>query len=421
MTRRIDADGAGGASALRAPLSPARDLVFPGLARCIRLHGGGDVEDALAQVLRGWAPVPAAGVSRRRVLATVRPDGRGHAVTSAWADGVQRGLTAVSAACALVADLSQEFFETRPGWLALHCGAFRLRDRLVVLTGPARAGKSTLVARLAAEPDIEVFCDDVLPVGPDGLALALGVAPRLRLPLPQDAGAAFRACVAAHMGPQDGRYGYLCAPNVVAHGTTARPSAFVVLDRRDAGAARLHRMAPDEALHHLLQRNMADLARADAAFAAAHDLTAGMTCVKLVYADLEDAVRLLRRAFGGATALDTAVDVGPPLAWRNVDHQTARAVGRHLVWEWAPGVVLRRHGESAFLWRPEDAVIWHLNAVGAAVWALLEQPGSATDIAADLAELFPGVAQDTLLRDSARLLGALRRKGLIRRYSSSIV
>ena len=69
--------------------------------------------------------------------------------------------------CGAVADLCQSYCDSRPGIFGLHCGAVRTGTHLVAFTGPYRAGKTTLVTRLGADPDVTLFCDDVLPVLPD--------------------------------------------------------------------------------------------------------------------------------------------------------------------------------------------------------------------------------------------------------------
>lgn len=42
----------------------------------------------------------------------------------------------------------------------------------------------------------------------NGIAIGLGIAPRLRLPLPDTVSPAFKAHVARHTGPRDNRYAY---------------------------------------------------------------------------------------------------------------------------------------------------------------------------------------------------------------------
>jgi hypothetical protein len=383
-------------------------LDFPGLARPVLLPENPALLGGLSAILRGWAPgtsrcafVPEDTLSRVEALAC------GYCLHSALLDAPLPGLSAAGALCGLVADLAQSFYEQRPGSLALHCGGFRVAGHLVALAGTAHAGKSTLVARLGAERDFEIFGDDVLPVLADGQAHALGIAPRLRLPLPASAGATLRAHVARWAGPGDGRYAYVATPNLAAHGTRAPLAALVVLQRRRGVTARLHRLPPAEALHHLLARNMAGTPAA--AFDAAQALAAGLVCARLVYSNLDAATALLRRAFGTAP-IDPGIELGPALS-----PALARIppVPAHARFRRATGAVLRRHGDAAFLWHSADAEVWQLNAVAHAVWAMLEQPGSAAEMADALAEVFTTVSPARLRADVADLLGSLAARGLV--------
>ena len=403
---------------------------YPGLSLPVVVQAGSGIEEGLAEVVRGWVPqVRTTARPRGQALACVFAEepvegglagGDGAlAVHSLYTDAPFRGLSPASAICALVADLGQGYFDDRPGTIALHCGAFRIGERLVAVSGPARAGKSTLVARMTAEAGVEVWCDDILPVLPDGMAVGLGVAPRLRLPLPPGASAAFRDHVARMMGPQDSRYGFVCAPSVAPHGTGAPLTALVRLDRRARGPARLYRLDPEAALTEILTRNMAEHETPDAAWERGVALVRGLEAVTLVYADVEEAVALLRRAFGTAEGLGECLSTGaipPPEDEIAPGARPPRVAGAgpfeaDVVVHRAPDVVVRRMGGSAFLWCPEGTAIWHLNAVAAAVWALIEIPGSARDVAETLAEVFPQVPFAALLADVAGLIEGLVNAG----------
>ncbi|WP_168219788.1 PqqD family protein [Pseudotabrizicola formosa] len=392
-------------------------LDFDGVAGSVLIEAAPDLVTALRRIAPDW-PCEIAQQTRvapeaADVLASVTALEDGLTLQSRYADSPLPGLSLAAAACALAADLSQGFVDHRPDLGALHCGAVEVNGRLVALTGAHRAGKSTLIARLTAEPQMRVFCDDVLPILPDGQGLALGISPRLRLPLPERVSTRFRTHVARHVSLHDDRYAYVSAPGQAPHGTTAPLSVIVVLDRRDAGAARLHPIATDMALRHVLARNLADLGSAEVAFAQMHALVSGTLCLRMVYADLEEAVALLHTAFGGPGRLNPALplapdDSNPPATAAPID-----PVDPHLVWRHHPQVARRQVGQSSFLWMPDDTVLHHLNPLGAAIWALLEIPGSATDLAEALAEVFPEHPMTTILTDTARLLAQLAKHGMI--------
>ncbi len=403
-----------------SPCSRASVLQFRGVTLSVRLVDAPEVEIALAQALKGW-PVDAApnpdAQSREAVICGTQD---GFTTHSVYLEESLNGLGVAGATCAAIADLAQDYFESRPGSLALHCAAFRFNDRLIAMTGPSRAGKSTLAARMTQEPDVEVFCDDVLPMPSDGIAIGLGIAPRLRLPLPDTVSPAFKAHVARHTGPNDNRYAYLCAPTVAPHGTRASLSVLLILDRRDAATARLHSVADDEALHFLLSQNMSDLNTPQAAFDRLSDLLSGITCLRLVYSDLEDAVALIRRAFGTTTPLAADVEIGPILPEATHARHPQADLPPDICWSRNPEVVIQQKADGAFLWQPGRQMIWHMNALALAVWVLLEIPGSATELATTLHEHFPDQTLCDLIRDVNTLLQALSHDGLIEETPKTI-
>ena len=114
------------------------------------------------------------------------------------------------------------------------------KGEALCIVGASGAGKSTLTAALA-QAGFGVFSDDVLPVfyANAGRAhgAALGIAPRLRLPLPQTAGPEFEHWVATVSGPSNRQYRYLAIADQPRHGKTLPIGAFVILDRQEEPVA----------------------------------------------------------------------------------------------------------------------------------------------------------------------------------------
>ncbi|MFN7222478.1 MAG: PqqD family protein [Paracoccaceae bacterium] len=409
---------------MRAPNTHLARIDYAGVTGPIMFDPSQDIVGLLDQILLDWPRTsgpedPEKALDRDpdgSVLARIDLAPKGLTASSRYLDTPMTGLTPTSAACCLVADLSQGFVDGASDALALHCGAVQINGRLVALTGQHRAGKSTLVSRLTAEPDLRVFCDDMLPILSDGQAMALGVAPRLRLPLPPTASLQFRAHVARWTGPQDDRYAYLCAPGRAAHGTKAPLSAIIVLDRRDDMPASFHHLPPDDALRNVLARNMSEMDSAELAFDRLHTLVRDVISLRLVYSDLEDAVALLRRAFGGASPIDPTLSIRPEITF---DAEPSAAPSPKLVtldriWQKDPKVVLRRVGQSHFLWTTEGREIWQMNPLATAIWTLLEIPASAHDLTEALAEVFTDQPYQRVLDDVAALLAQLQHNGLVR-------
>ncbi|MCU0907589.1 MAG: hypothetical protein MUF73_09120, partial [Rhodobacteraceae bacterium] len=368
-----------------APTPSVLRLDLAGVTRPVILADADDLWPQFAAVCRGWpmtatriGPADPAGPALSVMLGT--PDAaEGPRYTHHSTCLVQplTGLAPASAVCSLVADVVQDLVEARPDWLSLHCGAVLSGGRAIALTGPARAGKSTLVARLSAEPDLTVICDDVLPVAPDGRVLALGVGPRLRLPLPPGASDRFRDHVAATLVLSDGRYGYLMPPTLHPHGPAAPLGAVVILDRRDSGPASLHPVDPTDAVAFLLARSMSP-GTLDALLDRTAALVRGAVCLRLRYADLEDAVALIGAAFPAtgawpAVATPPAVDDPAPPGPGSSDADLPQAP-LEAPWRATPNVAARPVGDALFLCLPGDTDIVRLNVTGAAVWHLLSDP-----------------------------------------------
>lgn len=385
-----------------------RMLRFPGVTAPVALPP--DLVPVLSACLRGWQPdiLPEGSAALPPLARITRQRGQYRFTSGSLSEPMTR-LTAVGAVCAMIADLAQARSEAPDMAMGLHCAALRIGGRLVVLTGPARTGKTTLAVRLALEPGVELFCDDVLPVRPDGQGMALGFAPRLRLPLPEAAGARLRDLTARRMGPSDHRYGYVDLPVQAPHGCCAPLGAIVMLDRGAGPGATLARLPDDTGVRLMLAQAITRTGSPEAALDQALRLVQGLPVLCLSYDSLDQAAETLHRALTDPAilrSLPLAEAPAPPAA----DHAPApldQVLGR------APDTARRTIAGVVFLWQPGEAEVWHLNPVADAIWALLEYPGTARDIAAALAEVFPQVPQAQLLEDTAALLGALHQAGLV--------
>jgi len=418
MTARTSVPDTTGARHRRAPQSVVQHLTYPGLDGTIVLEDAAPVLSALNALMTGWTPdvvsmhAQSSAADLPDLLSKIRAHHARYDLYSPWLDEPLTGLMPASAACGVVADISQAFCNQHPGCLGLHCGAVRINGHLVALTGPARAGKSTLISRLTAEPDMTVFCDDILPVLQDGLAFGLGLAPRLRLPLPATVTDAFRTHVDRYMGPSDRRYGYLCGPNTAPHGTRAPLSAFIVLARGTDGPARLHRMEASEAVQHLVRQNISAPGEGTAHFDQVTRLAESLLCLKMVYSDLEDAVALLRAAFGGADLPARDVAIADPLPLQ-IEAVVSPPVDPAQLYRRASEVAVRAVQDDLFLWHATEYSYFHLNQVARAVWTLLEEPMTGDDITAILVTAFPDADKGRIAADVAGLLGAFEAAFLI--------
>lgn len=396
-------------------------LQFDGIAAPILLPQDAAFLAALDRCIRGWAyrvsefrpddPLD------ERPLCIIEPrPGATYRAHSRYVDGALDGLGLATAICVILADLSQHYSDLDFGHeFGLHCAGLLLNDRAIILAGEKRAGKSTLVSRLACDAGVEVFSDDVVPVDRSGTIIGLGLAPRLRLPLPDGASVAFRAQVDRLLGPADDRYGYLLTPALAPHGRRAKAEAFIILDRRPDAPAGLHHLAHDELLQCIIARSIAGPDGPEAVLDAAERLASGMVGLRLIYSDLEDATRLLHQAFTPAgTPTQAEVLIGPPIAPRSApERREVPALDPSQRLARQPDTAIRLVGGAAFLWRPGDAMLWHLNPAAQAIWTLLEANATATEIADDMTQVFPEVPLPQLLQDTRQLLAQLCDEGFI--------
>lgn len=396
-----------------------QDIVFQGLHAPLRLEGAAEVAALFPAIAAGWPHDLRVADPGRQPFFTIRgTDGARYLCESHIDPAPPRTWDALNAACDAVASLAQALPAEDRRILCLHAAGVAVNGQLLVFPNIRRAGKSTLAAALA-QAGHAVFSDDVVPLfQPGGAAvegLALGIAPRLRLPLPESAGQGFRDWVAAVSGPGNRQYRYLTLAGQPPHGESLPVAAFVLLDRQDAAsAAELIPVPPEAAMDALLHQNFTRDRHSGEVLALMAGLLAARPTVRLVYSGLEAAVKCLTAAFpyGGGPPMRPgtapAVSFGPAL----VDQPVALPPpGGALVQR--PGSLARPIGETLYLADPEGKAIHKMDPLAAVIWDILEEPVTRDELAALLAESFPETGADRLAADLDGLLGNLAAWGLV--------
>lgn len=411
MIDGVAASGGPKAASVAQDSRQTHALWFDGVPRPVLLVDAPEVLAGMDRVTHGWphgrlAPAATNAVDPAcRVVRTAQ----GYDVQSAFIPAPFTDLPLASTVCAVLADIAEARTEAWPAATVIHAAAVEIEGQVVAFIGPSRAGKSTLAARLGAEPDLTLYCDDMLPVLPDGTAVALGIAPRIRLPLPTALSEEFRAHIRASTALADESYAFLTTPNLAPHGTRAPLAALVWLDRCTSGAVRFLNVPPSEAFARLGDARMQIGEGQGVIPGPLLSVIADLPCLELSYTDLEEAVSAIRALFDNAGAdLSTLAE-------------TRQASAPSACLPVAPCLVLKRDRLAAarpapsglWLTRRNSAAIVHLNQVGAAVWQLLGLPASAAMIAQDLAEVFPEVGAARIAEDVARLLGQMLQAGLV--------
>ena len=402
-------------------------LKFEGVSRPVSLTNGQALLPVLQAIAGSW-PYRRIGRAGADPIITVRRIADGFRIGSPWLEQIAEDDTAVGATCCMLVDLIRAYVEGDPSLLCFHCAAVEIDGRLAMFPNTVRAGKSTLVARLAAE-GLRIFADDALPVGLGTRAegIALGIAPRLRLPLPRRTSADFRAFIESHAGPSDRRYRYLSLPPTLlaGYGSTAPLGAVVLLQRKPSGRAHLAPTRRGQGLQHLIAQNFAPGGTSIAAVDRLHALVARLPCFTLSYSDVDEAAVLLRERLSDRQALSRAVPTRSRAAKRPVraidPGDTAALPSEPPVaaecYRQAAGVHLRDVDGDLFLVRPKQDRVFHLDPIAAALWRMLALPTTMAAATGVLCEAFPSVDRRRVARDVRKVFEELHKGGLIQHES----
>ena len=191
------------------------------------------------------------------------------------------------------------YLDANPDFLCLHGGAVKLGKGLICFPAKGRTGKSTLIANLAAHGH-KIFCDDVLGLSPPGeRGVALGLQPRLRVPLAPVLKPDVLDFIAAHSGLVDRGWHYLkLGRGQLANlGEVAPITAFVNLERRKEGPTELSDVSTAEVLKNIIAENIIRKLPMAVIFARLHKLASTRRRLRLTYSDPDEASRLLAAEF----------------------------------------------------------------------------------------------------------------------------
>lgn len=391
-----------------------RDILFQGVAAPLRLQGADVVLPLLPDIVVGWSfRIVEVGNTPPFFTITGRPDAPLLRCESHVEGRPAQDWDPLNALCDAMAGLAVALPLSDPRLICLHAAGVEIGGRLVVFPNIRRAGKSTLSAAFARAGH-RVFSDDVVPLsfpqGGPALGHAMGTAPRLRLPLPESLPAGFRSWAEAVPGPRNRQYHYLPIAGQPSHGETLPLGAFVLLDRRDEPVeAELFPVRADAAMDALLHQNFTrDRHSGEVLEVIAASLEAAPVW-KLVYADLDGAVACLKAGFRAwAVPVEGGAErrFGP--AW--MDYRPG-PLGRTVVQR--AGVVERWIGEVLYLADPEGRAIQRMDALAAAIWAMLEEPAAPEELEEALVEAFPGTPRERIAGDLQALLERLWEAGLV--------
>jgi hypothetical protein len=329
-----------------------------------------------------------------------------------------RRFDAVNAVCDAMVALALALPAEHPDLICLHAAAVSLGGRLVVFPNVQRAGKSTLSAALA-QAGHALFSDDVVPLSfaPDGRTRghAMGIAPRLRLPLPEALGQGFRTWAEAVGGPRNRQYMYLSLPAQPARGTALPLGAFVILDRQDSPVdARLEPVGPEITMDALLFQNFTRDRHSGDILQVMAAVLSERPAFRLCYHDLAGAVACLERQFCHWPDRLPAGTGAPEQCFRLADLASAplesSVAGGPLVQR--PGTTEVWLGGRLYLADAAGRAIHRIDPVGAVIWSVLAEPTAPDEMATLLVEVFPETPRTRIEADLARLLTQMGDAGL---------
>lgn len=375
----------------------------------------GAVADGVGAVLTGWPISRQTSSDGEPVFMQIFRDGADTIVRRTDCAWETREPSHVSAVCSAIVEIVEAYVTQSDRLGALHAGAVAFDGRLVLFPASTRAGKSTLMTRLAAGGH-KVFSDDLLPIElATGMGISTGCLPRPRLPLPANATPAFSAFVKDHLHLTDGYFGYV-DPGLASRptfGESLPAGAVVMLSRSETPCdAHMEAATPEQALWALVSQETRRALPAESVLDSYLNLVGGLKCLRLHYYDLEDAVQCLEAAFAtwdlgdGSTA--KPIDVMPAS-----DELVIACNGIGPIYRHAPQTILRTAGSDGFLIHRETNEMHNLNQMGLAIWRVLEQPVAMPTIVGLFAEAFPDVDATTIAADIDATLSRMLELGLL--------
>jgi hypothetical protein len=272
---------------------------FGPVARPVAFVNCAPLSQTIAARLNGWAVAPwPETTARPEPVITVTRRENDYALASDTIKGEEIYEGDTNIVCAFIAELVMAFGAADPETLFLHAGGAVVGDRLVIYPARGKTGKSTLTAELAAR-GARVFTDDVVPVNLEtGKAMALGIEPHLRKPLPDALPAAERRWIEDHVSIANARMAYLGLPRAGAGalaplGETRRIGAFVLLKRNEGARPRLESCPRVDLMKLIIRQHFGAARPAPEILPRFKALIESAPCWRVTYSGGDEAARLI--------------------------------------------------------------------------------------------------------------------------------
>ncbi len=398
-------------------------LKFDGLDATVELCIDQKFADALPVVFPHW-PHTIVQQDEDTSFASVTLTEDKYIIASPFMDAPATFRDPANALCALIVELAWARLRDDTSLLCLHGAAIEFAGRLVIFPSTRRAGKSTLTVALAAAGKT-VFTDDFLPLKatPDGLlsGTSSGIAPRLRLPLPDQIGPVARQYIENRSMIHNRQYRFVSprAGELANFGDTAPIGSLVFLERTEGAIAAIEPVSEAEALTALIKQNFSRAMNTAGILRMLGFITKSAPAYRLIYDDAEQAVALLETRF---QEWDQAAPTFP------VDLASA-AFESALELEFTPepldisaGSFIHANGieevssdGKRFLTGHNGKSIHSLNDGAVNIWRLLEEPTSITEAFQMLCAVFPDHPAEEIRRDVVATFTEFASNGLLKK------
>ncbi len=283
-------------------------ILYSSFNRRVNLAAASELAPAFASIMRNWKQEVSAGLADNADMTFSR-----HKEKYDWRVAYD-GLCADDldgkpdnpgdATCDFHYELYRWYRSAFPRHLCLHAAACHFNSGAVIFPTTFESGKSILSVALAAR-GVKVMADDVVALDVQTHELvALGLMPRLRLPLPFKAmGPDLARFVRERQGLAGRQDAYVTLEERVFCGLGERHAlgGLVILDRAQKyQPARLAPVTHAEALRSLIGQNFNTAIEVQAIFSALKSVVMGGRNFKLTYSDPGEACAVLTKEFGNA-------------------------------------------------------------------------------------------------------------------------
>lgn len=279
------------------------NLLFSDLDALVRLDGCDEMTGLIMPILCGWNVDIAKGEhDDTPPVMTIRKTDRGYERTASWLDKPAAFRDPVDAACDFAADLIR-LHTNESEILCLHAGAVQFPDGLMVFPDTHRRGKS-VISGLLAQAGYWLFSDDVVPIEKNGTnGEAIGILPRVRIPLPDTLSPDFRDFIDQTAVIRNNRYCYFghCDKTAAPKGAQAPIMAIIMLERDVGKTPLLQEAKKSDTLARLIKQNFGHGVPASDALDQLHQIVMGAECLSLHYDEGEDTIPMLTERFGAGT------------------------------------------------------------------------------------------------------------------------